>query len=91
MKQFIIFKTKKNSAVTPDFRNLWKQGQKIAPGATFPSLCEKCMGSLTSLVNQYREDEGDWVYDLLSVSGKTTRSNICIFHDKGSTFSSAIL
>ena len=28
------------------------------PGATFPTLCEKCVGSLTSPANQYR-DAGD--------------------------------
>ena len=36
----------------PKFRNF------RPPGATFPTLCEKCVGSLTSPANQYR-DAGD--------------------------------
>ena len=40
-----------------------------------PTLCEKCVGSLTSPANQYREDAGDGAYGLLSLSEKTRTSN----------------
>ena len=40
-------------------------GQTTTLQATFPTLCEKCMGS--SLAKQYREDAGD---SLLSSSKK---------------------
>ena len=38
--------------------NPW-QGQTITPGTSCPTLCEKCVGSLTSPANQCREDAGD--------------------------------
>ena len=31
----------------------------ISPGAKFPTLCEKCVDSLMSPINQHREDAGD--------------------------------
>ena len=39
------------------------------------TLCEKCVGSLTSPANQYREDAGDGTYDLSSLSEKTRTFN----------------
>ena len=40
------------------------QGKTTTPGALFPTLCEECVGSLTSLANQYREETGDGAYVL---------------------------
>ena len=36
------------------------------PGTTSPTLCDKCMGSLTFPTNQYQEDAGDRAYGFLS-------------------------
>ena len=68
-------------------------GQTTTPGTLCPTLCEKCMGSLTSPGNQCREDAGDGTYALSSLSEETRMSNraICRCHCKGSTFSSVIL
>ena len=52
-----------------------KQGQTTTPGTPCPTLCEKCVGSLTSPANQYREDAGDGTYGLSSLSEKTRTSN----------------
>ena len=41
----------------------------------FPTLCEKCVGSLTFLANKYREEAGDGVYSLSSLSEKTGMSS----------------
>ena len=55
---------------------LYKQkGQATQPEATFPTLCEKCIRSLTSPVNQYREDAEHEAYSLLPLSKKTRMSN----------------
>ena len=43
-------------------------------GTSCPTLCEKCLGSLTSPANQYREDAGDGVYGLSSLCEKTRTS-----------------
>ena len=48
-----------------------KQGQTTTPGTP----CEKCVGSLTSPANQYREDAGEGAYGLSSLSEKTRTSN----------------
>ena len=45
------------------------------PGTPCPTLCEKCVGSLTSPANQYKEDAGDGAYGLSSLSEKTRTSN----------------
>ena len=45
------------------------------PGTSCPTLCDKCVGSLTSPANQYREDAGDGVYGLSSLSEKIRTSN----------------
>ena len=52
-----------------------KQGQTTTPGTSCPTLCEKCVGSLTSPANKYREDAGDGAYGLSSLSEKTRTSN----------------
>ena len=52
-----------------------KQDQTTTPGTPCPTLCEKCVGSLTSPANQYREDAGDGTYGLSSLSEKTRTSN----------------
>ena len=56
----------------PQFQNL---GQTTTPGTTSPTLCDKCVGSLTSPTNQYQEDAGDKAYGFLSWSEKTRMSN----------------
>ena len=48
------------------------QGQTTTLGATFPTLCEKCEGSLTSPTNQYGGDAGDTAYGFIE---KTRISN----------------
>ena len=45
------------------------------PGTSCPTLCEKCVGSLTSPANLYREEVGDGSYRLPSISEKTRTSN----------------
>ena len=52
-----------------------KQGQTTTPGTSCPTLCEKCVGSLTSPANQCREGAGDGAYGLSSLSEKTRTSN----------------
>ena len=52
-----------------------KQDQTTTPGTPCPTLCEKCVGSLTSPANLYREDAGDGAYGLSSLSEKTRTSN----------------
>ena len=49
--------------------------QTTTPGTPCPTLCEKCVGSLTSPAKQYREDAGDGTYSLSSLSEKTRTSN----------------
>ena len=56
----------------PQFQNL---GQTTTPRTTSPTLCDKCMGSLTSLSNQYREGRGDGAYGFSFLSEKTRMSN----------------
>ena len=58
-----------NLADAPDL------GQTTTPGTTSPTLCDKCVGSLTSPSNQYWEDAGDGAYGFLSLSEKTRMSN----------------
>ena len=66
------------------------QGQTTTPGAKFPTLCEKCVGSLTSSANKCGEEAGDRAYGLLSLSEKAGISNHCRFHSKGSILSVVI-
>lgn len=54
--------------------NLLHQGQTTTPGASCPTLCEQCVGSLTSPVIS-TEDTGDGTYGLSSFSEKTRMSN----------------
>ena len=49
--------------------------QSTTPGTTRPTLCDKCVGSLTSPANQNSEDAGDGAYGLSSLSEKTRVSN----------------
>ena len=59
-------------ADAPQFRT---QGQATTLGTSGPTLCKKCVGTLTSPGNQYREDTGDGTYGLSSLSKKTRTSN----------------
>ena len=52
-----------------------KQGQTTTPGTLCPTLCEKCVDSLTSPANQYREETEDRAYGLSSLSKNTRTSN----------------
>ena len=52
-----------------------KQGNTTTPGTPCPTLWEKCVGSLTSPANQYRQDAGDGAYGLSSLSEKTRTTN----------------
>ena len=61
-----------NVCTYPQFR---KQEQTTTPGTSCPSFCEKCVGSLTSPVNQHRDDAGDGACGLSSLSEKTRKSN----------------
>ena len=45
------------------------------PGTSWPTLCDKCVGSLTSLADHNSEDAGDGNYGLSSLSEKTRTSN----------------
>ena len=56
----------------PQFR---KQCQTTTARTLCPTLCGKCVGSLTSPANQYTEDAGDGAYGLSSLSEKTKTSN----------------
>ena len=47
----------------------------------FCTLCEKCVGSLASPANQYREDAGDGTNKLLLLCKKTRMSN-CLWMSK---------
>ena len=51
------------------------QSQTTTPGTSCPTLCEKCVGSLTSPADQNSEDAGDGAYGLSSLSQKTRTSN----------------
>ena len=53
----------------------WKYCQTIRQGATFLTLCEKCLGSLMSPAHWHREDAGDRAWGLLSLSKMTRMSN----------------
>ena len=50
-------------------------GQTTTPVSTFPTLCDKCVGSLTSPTNQYREDTGDGAYGFSFLSENTRMFN----------------
>ena len=45
-----------------------KQGQTTRPGTSCPTLCEKCVGFLTSPADHNSEDAGDGAYGLSSLS-----------------------
>ena len=51
------------------------QYQNTTSGATFPTLYDKCVGSLTSPANQYRGDTEDGAYGFSSLSKKTRMSS----------------
>ena len=48
-----------------------EKDQTTTPGAPCPTLCDKCVGSLTSPADHNREDAGDGTYGLSSLSEKT--------------------
>jgi len=56
-----------------------QQDQTTTPGTTFPTLCEGCVGSLTStaitIYMCYSEDAGDGAHDFSSLSETTRMSN----------------
>ena len=49
--------------------------QTTTPGTLCPSVCDECVGSLTSPADHNSEDAGDGVYSLLSLFEKTRISN----------------
>ena len=49
--------------------------QTTTPEALCPTLCDKCVGSLTSPADHNGEDAGDGAYGLPSLSEKTRTSN----------------
>jgi len=49
--------------------------QTTTPGTLCPTLCNECVGSLTSPVDHNSEDAGDGAYGLSSLSEKTRISN----------------
>jgi len=50
------------------FNSTMDKDQSTTPGTTRPTLCDKCVGSLTSPANQNNEDAGDGAYGLSSLS-----------------------
>ena len=50
-------------------------GQTTTPRATFLTICEKFVGTLTCSANHFREETGEGVYSLSSLSEKTIMSN----------------
>ena len=54
-----------------------EQDQATTPGTPCPTLCDKCVGSLTPPADHdhNREDAGDRTYGLSSLSEKTRMSN----------------
>ena len=65
IEQFTIWR--EIFADAPQFQ---KQGQTATPGTSCPTRSKKCVGSLTSPADQYREDTGEGAYGLLSLSEK---------------------
>ena len=49
--------------------------QTTTPGTPCPTLCDECVGSLTSPADHNSEDAGDGAYGLSSLSEKTRISN----------------
>ena len=66
---------KENFAGSLNFGIFWKQNQTKTLGATFPTLCEKCVNSWMSPANQYRGDTGDGAYGVSSLPEKLKTSN----------------
>ena len=68
-----------------------KLAQTTTPGTPCPILSEKCVGSSTSPVNQYREGAGDGPMVYCPYPTRLECLTICGCHCTGSTFSSVIL
>ena len=64
IEQFTIFWEE----IFADAPNFGKKGQTTTLGTLCPTLCKKCVGSLTFPANQYREDAGDEAYGLSSLT-----------------------
>ena len=63
------------NAVNPTKHQPVKEGQTTTMWTSCPTLCEKCVGSLMPLANQYREDAGDSLrFIILTLSEKTRTS-----------------
>ena len=67
-------------------------GQTTTPGSTFPTLCDKCVGSLTSPTNYSTEKIQETGPTAFRPHPRTLECpTACRYHNKGSTSSSVIL
>ena len=54
--------------VSEHFNSTMGKDQSTTPGTSCPTLCDECVGSLTSPADHNSEDAGDRTYDLSSLS-----------------------
>ena len=61
--------------ISEHFNSTMGKDQTTTPGTPCPTLCDECVGSLTSPADHNSEDAGDGAYGLSSLSNKTRISN----------------